>query len=62
MVKFIKAFLFKKPTATTIRQEMVEDYERQLLQQESLATYHEKMVEFYKVRIAQMSANNITKD
>jgi len=48
--------LFKKPTAFTIAQQTYEQVQRDLLEQESAAEYHAKMVEYHKQTLRRLSS------
>ena len=42
---------FHKPPAKVMAQQTLEDYERRLLESEAAASYHAKMVEYYRESI-----------
>ena len=48
---------FKKPDASAMACQQLEDYRRQLLQYEAAATYNKKMVEYCKESIQRLSTN-----
>ena len=52
MKKFFN--LFRKPSALSIAQTNLEEYERQLLVQEASAAYHEKLAAYYREGITRL--------
>lgn len=55
-MKFFQFFNpFRKPSAAQLKQEQLEEAERQLLTQESLAAYHQKMAEYYRESITRLT-------
>lgn len=52
MKKFFN--LFRKPSALSIAQTNLEEYERHLLVQEASAAYHEKLAAYYREGITRL--------
>lgn len=50
---------FHKPSAQTIVQENLEEYQRRLVAEEAAAAYHRKMVEYYKEGVIRLKAHVI---
>ena len=56
---FFKQFNpFRKPTARVIIQANLEEYERQLVNQEAAAAYHTKMAEYYREGIKRLQSQS----
>lgn len=57
-MKLVFATLLGKLPAATIAEENIKEYERKLLDHEASASYHDKMVEYYKDGITRLSSFN----
>ena len=49
--------VFSRPLAAEIRRKTIEEYERDLLNSEAAASYHQKMVEYYREGIQRLHNN-----
>lgn len=45
---------FTQPTVEELRKKTLDDYERQLMAQEAAASYHRKLVEYYRDGITRL--------
>ena len=56
----MKLFSFRKPQASELAHRALKEYEVHLLEQEAAASYHSKLVEYYKDGIKRLKAQTAT--